>query len=804
VLIHEGIIADTFEYDYAPQSILVENRKIWVNTSYEGQSDVEYLREQELVHGLQVSSRSYKPVVCYQLSEKGKALVGRIPLMDKEAVHDFAYKEASRELLTPMWNGSEYWLHGTFSGFRRRSAITDTEDVSYVASAYIPQCLRYGGRPTMSNAHRAHESGMGALDNIRDKDLDVVITLNSVSIIVAEYIPFGANQMVQLNNNVGSTERVQGGFISPLIDEDDTATSLVVSPNLTSIEILDYTITNHMNCEAEIRIPEDPGIIQVETFGISLNAEGTCFYGMQIEAVMGRIRDNVSLDHLARILVDVQQDSSTIVDSIISQFQRDLLNNIFLGDASNRNKVNLIIANEITPHLTAEEYMDKSDYENELQQVIGDTKAAYDISENDTLVFGAHGLLVVGPNSRRYEPLLCAYLQYITIDIFLQNYFARLWILNDFLSNIDARIDIIDLNPSVLQDVRIDICRLSKEIIQLDEILGYLLEALEIMEIPPEPKEQTGRSLYDRLEISGMRSQMVRRTTDLRKNIVSSQRLLKILRERTDVATETKKFRLNNYIKNDLQHLCLLQKANKESSYSLQILQILFSGMFAFQFLDRITGDWTVLDSSWMKHFVKYFIQRNMFLWFFFSLLAWALTAAGITKIYNVLNWKYDGRTSVQVSLNQSIDLHAIQKYIGGKVKLREERRYDDKGQQTIVKVTYTEQERNNWGGTEPIIDLEYMFDQERKGLTYDEKDDPVAFLLSLSIRYKWRNAKRDLAFNSEELKEKVLMELKDSGVVTKYPFSKDSDEDSRSLSQQSHTGNHGSNLTTPYDKAKD
>ena len=52
---------------------------------------------------------------------------------------------------------------------------------------------------------------------------------------------------------------------------------------------------------------------------------------------------------------------------------------IFLGDAANRNKINLIIANEITPHLTAEEYMDKGEYENELRQVIGDTKAAYDI-----------------------------------------------------------------------------------------------------------------------------------------------------------------------------------------------------------------------------------------------------------------------------------------------------------------------------------------------------------------------------------------------------------------------------------------
>lgn len=67
-----------------------------------------------------------------------------------------------------------------------------------MSSAYVPQCLRYGGRPTLSNAHRAHESGVNT-DNIRD-ELDEVITLNSVSIIVAEYIPFGANQVSELFN----------------------------------------------------------------------------------------------------------------------------------------------------------------------------------------------------------------------------------------------------------------------------------------------------------------------------------------------------------------------------------------------------------------------------------------------------------------------------------------------------------------------------------------------------------------------------------------------------------------------------
>lgn len=54
---------------------------------------------------------------------------------------------------------------------------------------------------------------------------------------------------------------------------------------------------------------------------------------------MDRIKDNISLDHMARLLVDVQQDSSGIVDSIISSHQRELLDNIFLGDADNRNKV---------------------------------------------------------------------------------------------------------------------------------------------------------------------------------------------------------------------------------------------------------------------------------------------------------------------------------------------------------------------------------------------------------------------------------------------------------------------------------
>ena len=55
-----------------------------------------------------------------------------------------------------------------------------------------------------------------------------------------------------------------------------------MSPELTQVDILDYTLTNHINFEAEINLDEGDDIVQVETFGVSLNAEGTCFYGLQV------------------------------------------------------------------------------------------------------------------------------------------------------------------------------------------------------------------------------------------------------------------------------------------------------------------------------------------------------------------------------------------------------------------------------------------------------------------------------------------------------------------------------------------
>lgn len=141
----------------------------------------------------------------------------------------------------------------------------------------------------------------------------------------------------------------------------------------------------------------------------------------------------------------------------------------------------------------------------------------------------------------------------------LQNFFARIWILNDDLITTNKIIETGERDPRALNRIRYRICRLAKDIIQLEEILGYMLEALEVIEIPPEPPEQAGRSLYERLEISGMRNQLLRRAVDLKKNIAGTIRFLDVLREMSSVVSESKMFLLNESVDLNTKRMCLLQ-----------------------------------------------------------------------------------------------------------------------------------------------------------------------------------------------------------------------------------------------------
>ena len=139
-----------------------------------------------------------------------------------------------RNLLKVYFDGDsgEFVLRND-AGFQRPSEVTDTEDVSYVSSPYIPGCLRKTDRPCSSNFEKRHMSAKGS-SNIRD-ELDEAIVLQKVEVCVAEFIPFGANQIIALNEKLGALDRCQGGFFTSMIDKDPTNVKFEIPAGLSAL-----------------------------------------------------------------------------------------------------------------------------------------------------------------------------------------------------------------------------------------------------------------------------------------------------------------------------------------------------------------------------------------------------------------------------------------------------------------------------------------------------------------------------------------------------------------------------------------
>ena len=92
--------------------------------------------------------------------------------------------------------------------------------------------------------------------------------------------------------------------------------------------------------------------------------------------------------------------------------------------------------------------------------------------------------------------------------------------------------------------------------------------------MPPEPVEQNGRALFDRLQIGDLASELGRRIHDLEKNMSGARHEFQVLRESSNVVSESKLFRLHESVSVNTRRLCALQSANERASTSLEIMYV--------------------------------------------------------------------------------------------------------------------------------------------------------------------------------------------------------------------------------------
>jgi hypothetical protein len=519
VLVYEAIVAGILDYDYSPVCTnIVKNgrsKRVWMNISQDAKAAIDDLREHELINALKTCSEDFQPSTAFQVTPHATTLLASFPIAEKTKIDAFLTSTTSTHELRPAHSGMVLFDSGllkiTFDvddgmfrfircdGSVATSRVTDVEAVSYVSSPYLPNCLMRNEATFSSNAHQVGKCKTG-VSGIKD-ELSFAIVLSGVRVMVGEWIPFGRNQIVTLNDRLGSLERCQGGLFTSELDGEPTQTTLSIEPGLTKIAIVDFEFDSFTNFEADIHAPHDEGIVQIESFGMHLHGNGTIIYGMFIEAIMDQSADTIYVDHLSRLLVDVDLDSSKIINDLLSPHQRGLMDMLFMDDARSRNKFSLITANEIYPKLPVREYLDRGERENELKQVLGEIHSAYDLSDDDKIIIGREGMLLLGPTAHLHETLIVAHLALLSRELFVRFFFKRTFILDDMLNQARTYLKSFEENPEALAAMRRKVNRCSHDLILLEEILELLRDSMRTLQLPRCPSDTAGRLLYEQLEL---------------------------------------------------------------------------------------------------------------------------------------------------------------------------------------------------------------------------------------------------------------------------------------------------------------
>ena len=93
----------------------------------------------------------------------------------------------------------------------------------------------------------------------------------------------------------------------------------------------------------------------------------------------------------------------------------------------------------------------------------------------------------------------------------------------------------------------------------------------------------------------------------------------------------------------------------------------------AFEILDRITGEWSVVHTSWARAYIVDPFMSKPLVWFLISMMVWFGVGAGVFSLMRDLNDKTAGVITYRIKVNKAIDLNALDTYLSRKNVISED-----------------------------------------------------------------------------------------------------------------------------------
>ena len=692
VLIYEGCVRDrTFSYDYAPQSTLVSGAcSRHLNVCQDGKDDVDDLRERGFVDALKVTSKAYDHATLLGISKAGKEFLHRVVVSGTLSVSmrrsvDALVRGENRELLRVTYDrrASDFYLETSSS--RVRSTVTDIEDVPYVSSPYFPASFLSSADYNISSGDKKAKAVLKTEQKIAKKHAkNEHVLLDDVRVLLTEFVPMGSNEMVAFCDKLGARERVPGGMYSALqnVDSSDFSNEFdmvvgVDAETKTKIRVLDADETSHVNVEADLlelgASKTNAAATQIEHFGIGFREHGVISYGLVVNGIADRVKENISLDLLARLLCDAHEDTSMLVANLFSVRQRAMLHCAFKGEPDNRDKYVCVMAERATPKLDAWSYMDGEEMENELKQIIGSTYFAHDLGEGgEVLIFGSRGVVVFGPRCERHHKLLAAHSELQARSTFLRHAFGQCFALTDALSVTRRLAQNHEKNPTNLAKIRERLAEHASTATILYEIQAFVAESLEVFDASRErlvdDADDASQTLYDVLHLNESWRRLQRRAVDMEKVVASCLRSLETLEDENRKITATKKLHIQETIERSTKNLEDAFREQARSGTTLEVTQVILSGTLAFDVVDRFSGQYLSFTSiRWAVDAVQPYLVDVPGMWLLLNVFAWVVFGGIVVFLIRYFRNAYCSFETKKITLDVPVDIARWRRFIAAR-----------------------------------------------------------------------------------------------------------------------------------------
>ncbi len=729
VLIYEGCVRDrTFSYDYAPQSTLVSGAcSRHLNVCQDGKDDVDDLRECGFVDALKVTSKAYDHATLLRISKAGKEFLHRVVVSGTLSASmrrsvDALVRGENRELLRVTYDrrASDFYLETSSS--RVRSTVTDIEDVPYVSSPYIPASFLSSADYNISSGDKKAKAVLKTEKKIAKKHAkNEHVLLDDVRVLLTEFVPMGSNEMVAFCDKLGARERLPGGMYSALqnVDSSDFSNEFdmvvgVDAETKTKIRVLDADETSHVNVEADLlelgASKTNAAATQIEHFGIGFRENGVISYGLVVNGIADRVKENISLDLLARLLCDAHEDTSMLVANLFSVRQRVMLHCAFKGEPDNRDKYVCVMAERATPKLDAWSYMDGEEMENELKQIIGSTYFAHDLAEGgEVLIFGSRGVVVFGPRCERHHKLLAAHSELQARSTFLRHAFGQCFALTDALSVTRRLVQNHEKNPTNLAKIRERLAEHASTATILYEIQAFVAESLEVFDASRErlvdDADDASQTLYDVLHLKESWRRLQRRAVDMEKVVAACWRSLETLEDAHRKITATKKLGIQETIERSTKNLEDAFREQARSGTTLEVTQVILSGTLAFDVIDRFSGQYLAFTSiRWAVDAVQPYLVDVPGMWLLLNVFAWVVLGGGVVFLMRYFRNAYCSFETKKITLDVPVDVARWRRFIAAR-DVEVAMHGVERGRR-VVKYAWTEPRDVKWLGRPPRFEI--------------------------------------------------------------------------------------------------